>query len=177
VDIREVYIDTIGNPETYQRKLERLFPSLKITVAKKADSLFPCVSAASVLAKVTRDIGLEVCYEGLMRNRLERVDVDESSSSVRNDGWGSGYPSDSKCVSWLRQDMHVVFGWGNECRFSWGTAKEMLEGNSATTVDWPVDGDETARLDGFLTSATDKVASGTELSGWYGQKSRSDFLA
>ncbi|KAL4881515.1 ribonuclease H-like domain-containing protein, partial [Aspergillus karnatakaensis] len=116
MNVREVYIDTIGNPATYQKKLEMIFPSLRITVAKKADSLFPCVSAASVVAKVTRDVALKVCYDALKA-------VDEESGHVVGDDWGSGYPSDSKCVGWLRGNMDPVFGWGNECRFSWGTAK------------------------------------------------------
>ena len=54
VNVTEVYIDTIGPPETYQKRLERIFPSLRITVAKKADSLYPCVSAASVCAAPVR---------------------------------------------------------------------------------------------------------------------------
>ena len=55
VNVKEMYIDTIGSPEDYQRKLQRVFPTTKITVAKKAPSLYPCVSAASLCAKVTRD--------------------------------------------------------------------------------------------------------------------------
>ena len=55
VNVKEIYIDTIGKPEIYQKKLERIWPTIRITVAKKADSLYPCVSAASVCAKVTRD--------------------------------------------------------------------------------------------------------------------------
>ncbi|KAH8704274.1 ribonuclease HI large subunit [Talaromyces proteolyticus] len=165
ISVKEVYIDTIGNPATYQQKLERIFPTLKITVAKKADSLYPCVSAASVVAKVTRDIALEVCYEAVLQARDP-----ESAGSV--EGWGSGYPSDSKCVGWLRRDMDSLFGWGNECRFSWGTAKEMIEGRDAAKVDWPSEENEEAGLSEFLLGPGPNTSSRkqNDLSSWYGSK-------
>ncbi|EYE99559.1 ribonuclease H2 catalytic subunit RNH201 [Aspergillus ruber CBS 135680] len=164
VDVKEVYIDTIGNPATYQQKLERIFPSLKITVAKKADSLYPCVSAASVVAKVTRDIALDTCYETLLaaQQKSERI--------VTADNWGSGYPSDSKCAGWLRRNMNPIFGWGNECRFSWGTAKEMLELKGGVKVDWLVEEDEGMRLSEFLSTGTVKGTDRGELRDWYGHK-------
>ncbi|KAJ5562304.1 Ribonuclease H2 subunit A [Penicillium sp. DV-2018c] len=164
VDVREVYIDTIGNPATYQQKLERIFPSLKITVAKKADSLYPCVSAASVAAKVTRDVALEMMYEAVLRA--------EQSTDPALETWGSGYPSDSKCVGWLRRTMDPVFGWGNECRFSWGTVKEMLELKGGARVDWPAEEDEGApRLDDFLlSSGPGKSTNKDGLRGWYGHR-------
>ncbi|KAB8228703.1 ribonuclease H-like domain-containing protein [Aspergillus alliaceus] len=165
VDIREVFIDTIGNPATYQQKLERIFPSLKITVAKKADSLYPCVSAASVAAKVTRDIALELCQEDV----LEAQRSDTHSQATNTNRWGSGYPSDSKCVSWLRRNMDPIFGWGNECRFSWGTAKEVLEMKSGVKVDWPLDQENAQLREFFLTSET-TIGANQELRDWFGQK-------
>lgn len=166
IDVREVYIDTIGNPTTYQQKLERLFPSLKITVAKKADSLYPCVSAASVAAKVTRDVALEVLYESTLRPQPS------DDTSPTPEGWGSGYPSDSKCVGWLRRNMDPVFGWGPECRFSWGTAKEMLELKGGARVDWPADDDEgNGQLSEFLLASGPGKTSGKDtLREWYGQR-------
>jgi len=60
-------VDTVGDVSAYQRKLEESFPSVKITVAKKADSLYPVVSAASICAKVSvvTLIYLLVCAEVL----------------------------------------------------------------------------------------------------------------
>ncbi|OKL59171.1 Ribonuclease H2 subunit A [Talaromyces atroroseus] len=189
IDVKEVYIDTIGNPATYQQKLQRLFPTLSITVAKKADSLYPCVSAASVVAKVTRDVALDVCYEAFHRAVVDDCNDDNdhdtdmkdaedppTESTAEENGWGSGYPSDSKCVSWLRQNLDSVFGWGNECRFSWGTAKEMLEGKDAVRVDWPADEDEGAGLADFLLSNTTRTPASAlagkhdDVSNWYGTR-------
>lgn len=60
VKIEHIFVDTVGKPEKYQEYLKSLFPQYKITVAKKADSTYPIVSAASICAKVTRDHALNV---------------------------------------------------------------------------------------------------------------------
>ncbi|KAL8841761.1 MAG: hypothetical protein Q9170_000794 [Blastenia crenularia] len=168
INVTEIYIDTIGKEEVYQKKLEKIFPTTKITVAKKADSKFPCVSAASVCAKVTRDAALEVGYQSY---RASSSDLEESKTSAS--AWGSGYPSDARAVGWLAQNMDPLFGWGNECRFSWSTAKDMLEANATSIkVDWPdMNNDQQARrmTDFYITATTmDEDKPEDELTTWYG---------
>ncbi|KAF3941180.1 hypothetical protein ABW19_dt0200213 [Dactylella cylindrospora] len=121
----QIFVDTVGPPATYQAKLSRIFPNCKVTVSKKADSLYPSVSVASVVAKVSRDVALEQYFK-LTDNRMT------SDQAVI----GSGYPSDPKTVTWLRRSMDSVFGWGTEARFSWSTAAEMLK-KDGEVVEWP----------------------------------------
>ncbi|KAI0156392.1 ribonuclease H2 subunit A [Xylariaceae sp. FL1272] len=167
VNVQEIYVDTIGAPLTYQNKLSRIWPSIKITVAKKADSLYPCVSAASVCAKVTRDAALDVLFEARQRE-MQRLKGEEEGEAL-GETWGSGYPSDARCVGWLRRNMHPVFGWGPECRFSWGTAKDMLDAKGGVAIDWPVDEDEsTHRVTDFFTASDGREKDADELGTWFG---------
>jgi ribonuclease H2 subunit A len=163
VNVKEIYIDTIGKPEIYQKKLERIWPTISITVAKKADSLYPVVSAASVCAKVTRDAALDVCYEPYHTTTSD----DGGDTKV---AWGSGYPSDARTTVWLKQNMDPLFGWGSETRFSWGTAKELLEGKKADVgIDWPAaeDGDD-MRMTDFFAGKDERA--GDELVDWFGKR-------
>lgn len=163
VNVREIYVDTIGKPSVYQRKLELIFPTIKITVEKKADSLFPCVSAASVVAKVTRDVSCEALLEAFNQQA-------SGSSEEAPVTWGSGYPSDARCVSWLKSAIDPVWGFGNECRFSWGTVKDMFEqkGGPSLKTDWPDDDDEeNMRLSHYFGADGPKTET-DELRTWFG---------
>ena len=169
VNIKEIYVDTIGSEEVYQKRLARVFPTISITVAKKADSLYPCVSAASVCAKVTRDAAIEACYKS-----YATTDSAGENQQTSADAWGSGYPSDGRCTNWMKGHMDPLFGWGNECRFDWGTAKDMLEAKGAgAKVDWPRfdDEEQTMRVTDFFLNAPEKgqEAEVSELASWFGR--------
>lgn len=114
VQLAEIYVDTVGPPDKYQAKLSARFPGIKFVVTKKADSLYPIVSCASICAKVSRDISL--------KTQLENC--------------GSGYPADPATVAWLRGNIDKLFGWGPLVRYSWSTARDMLD--KALSVEWQV---------------------------------------
>ncbi|KNE56618.1 ribonuclease HII [Allomyces macrogynus ATCC 38327] len=131
VQIDEIYVDTVGPPATYEKKLKELFPKVAtITVAKKADSLYPSVSAASIVAKVTRD------------HYLSQWQFAETAlANVVDRDWGSGYPSDPNTVKWLKRNLDPVFGWPGIIRFSWSTAENLLK-EDVVVDDWPTDREE-----------------------------------
>lgn len=122
VELKEVYVDTVGDPVTYETMLTDRFPGIRISVRKKADSLFPCVSAASICAKVIRDHRLRD-----WRFREKRLQPTRS--------FGSGYPGDGPTKQWLQDNADYVFGYPSIVRFSWQTAKVVLEADAAL-VDW-----------------------------------------
>ncbi|CAH0559034.1 unnamed protein product [Brassicogethes aeneus] len=139
VKIEHVYVDTVGPPEKYQAYLKSIFPKLKIKVAKKADSTYPIVSAASICAKVTRDHALQVWkfQEGLELSHKE---------------FGSGYPGDPLTKKFLVDNCDPVFGFPQLVRFSWSTASKALE-NTAYHVEWE-DVDEETTPPANTTSIT-----------------------
>ena len=127
-NITEVYVDTVGDPTKYQQKLKELFPQIDITVAKKADSTYPIVSAASICAKVVRD--------RIMEQWQCREDV-----AVPESGFGSGYPGDDKTKKFLHACIDPVFGYPQLVRFSWSTASKILD-DKACVMHWEDDDDD-----------------------------------
>uniref|UniRef100_A0A0G4HZ33 Ribonuclease n=1 Tax=Chromera velia CCMP2878 TaxID=1169474 RepID=A0A0G4HZ33_9ALVE len=75
-----VFIDTVGNAEHYRAKLSRRFPHLDIVVAEKADSTYPVVGAASILAKVSRDKILQTSIVPPSLFNFGRLGSDEEGS-------------------------------------------------------------------------------------------------
>ncbi|KAF8476228.1 ribonuclease H-like domain-containing protein [Kalaharituber pfeilii] len=172
VNVTAIYIDTVGPPGSYQAKLQKLFPRCKVRVEKKADSLFPIVSAASVCAKVTRDLALEVLAGKIKPPPKEGqgsrpTEVEEAATGQGID-LGSGYPGDAKTISYLKDSLDPIFGWDdNLVRFSWATAKDMLEKERCCVkVEWaePLEEGEQSIM-GFLSGDTDAGGVG----GWFGK--------
>ncbi|KAJ3343605.1 Ribonuclease H2 subunit A [Gonapodya sp. JEL0774] len=134
MDVSEVYVDTVGTPESYQAKLSSWFPRIKFTVAKKADSLYPIVSAASICAKVTRD---------RLHHYWQFIEL--GLPQWTENPFGSGYPGDARTVKWLKSNTDKIFGWPRIVRFAWQTAVKQLE-EEAVKVEWPEDAEATGML-------------------------------
>lgn len=139
--VKEVYVDTVGPPEKYQRKLEALFTGAKITVSKKADSLFAIVSAASICAKVIRD------------HRMKTWSFKERNLTAATTTFGSGYPAGAPSlsmsgvyISYNCRPRHqdVAASKSRAIRFSWKTTDNLLKG--AVRVEWLTEQQQQAQL-------------------------------
>ncbi|XP_070540055.1 ribonuclease H2 subunit A-like [Ptychodera flava] len=123
VNVKEVYVDTVGDAGKYQEYLKGIFPDLEITVTPKADAKFPIVSAASICAKVCRD------------RTVKAWKFSEGLDEFHGLAYGSGYPNDPATKQWLADVMDPVFGFPTFVRFSWSTADKILE-DKAIPVNW-----------------------------------------
>ena len=111
--VTEAYIDTLGDPKAHRERLARRFPGIAFTVETKADAKYPIVSAASVVAKVSRD------------RAVRDFEFAEAGVSISRE-LGSGYPADPATKKWLLEHCDPVFGFPNLVRFSWQTAKTII---------------------------------------------------
>lgn len=106
-----IYIDAVDvNEERFGKSIERLlnYSPNKIISKHKADDLFPIVSAASIIAKDTRD------------------DVIDKFKQKYSD-IGSGYPSDKRTTDFLRNWIKKNKNFPPFVRISWETTKKILD--------------------------------------------------
>lgn len=152
VKIHNCYVDTVGSPEAYQSRLNRVFAEhdINFVVEKKADSKYAECSAGSIVAKVARDRMIDTW-------KFSELNYE----AVGGMNFGSGYPSDPKCKAWLNQNLaDKIFGFPDLVRFSWGPTKiALLEKGIA--VEWEADQDneidhkkkQQAQMKAFLTGS------------------------
>ncbi|KFM28390.1 Ribonuclease H2 subunit A [Auxenochlorella protothecoides] len=115
VNLTHAYIDTVGDADKHRSRLLAQFPAIHFTVCPKADSLYPIVSAASIVAKVTRDRQLSAytCPEG---------------PSSRDREYGCGYPGElgRPCTPLLEAAAAVPVAW--ECEADDGAEGQQTLG-------------------------------------------------
>ncbi len=114
-NVRNAYLDTVGGPDAYRKLLEQHFAgkNIRFTVTSKADSLFKVVSAASIVAKVNRDLSIS---EWKFRENIQ-PDLE----------FNSGYPGDAQTVAWLKRNVDRVMGLPSLVRYSWSTTDNLLK--------------------------------------------------
>ena len=117
-DVREAYF---GNQIALRLKSSTCDAVFKMVSKHKADSIYPVVSAASIVAKVTRD-HLVADIEKELRKTLDRP-------------LGSGYPADPVTISFMENWIKKEGDLPPHTRRSWDTAQHLLQAHKTTTLD------------------------------------------
>jgi ribonuclease HII len=113
----KAYVDASDvDEERYGKTILRLLPTRpRLICEHKADSNYPVVSAASILAKVRRDALIAAL-------RQEYGD------------FNSGYPCDEKAISWLKNWYSEHRSWPSIVRLSWEPVKRIRIDASQTKL-------------------------------------------
>lgn len=100
------YVDCFDvKPERFRNELESFFPDLKVVTEHNAEDKYVVVAAASIVAKVERDMDIA-------RLRKKYKDI------------GSGYPSDPKTIAFLKKSHDNL---PDFVRKSWATIHRLEE--------------------------------------------------
>ena len=107
------------NEASFSRRLGALVPDVEIIAKHKADDTYPVVSAASIVAKVTRD------------RMMDDIRA-EFGTNI-----GSGYPSDHYTMdfiaAWIKDNGRAP----PHVRCSWEPVRQMLSARANTKIsDW-----------------------------------------
>jgi len=113
-NIYEIYIDCpISDNEKHKKQISKLIThkdNIRIITENKADDKYIVVGAASIVAKTLRDESIEFMSSAY---RDEYGDI------------GSGYPSDSRTVNFLKKYYENEFEFPRETRTKWGTIERI----------------------------------------------------
>lgn len=108
----------IDSPDVKPERLKKVLGKDlggELVVEHKADSKYPVVSAASIIAKVERD-----------------REVAEFKKEFGD--FGPGYPSNEVTMAWMRKWFARKKGWPEIVRKSWATTKEVEREASQTRL-------------------------------------------
>lgn len=101
------YVDSCDvNPKRFGLLISKLAHAKKVHSSHHADAKFPVVSAASIIAKVNRDRAIEKIR--------------------KNFNVGSGYPSDSKTMNFIKGEINLNDTLPKFVRKSWKPVKVLL---------------------------------------------------
>lgn len=116
----KVYADCPDvNEASFAQRLGALVPGTEIIAKHKADDTYPVVSAASIVAKVTRD------------RMMDDIRA-EFGTNI-----GSGYPSDHYTMDFIAQWIRENGRAPEHVRCSWEPVRQMLSARKNTKIsDW-----------------------------------------
>ena len=107
------------NEVSFGRRLGALVPGAEIIAKHKADDTYPVVSAASIVAKVTRD------------RMMDDIRA-EFGTNI-----GSGYPSDHYTMDFIAEWIKANGKAPSHVRCSWEPVRQMLSARANTKIsDW-----------------------------------------
>lgn len=103
---RFVIIDSVGTPDTVRKYFNNIFPDIEFHPVYRADVKYPVVSAASIVAKETREMIVKDLHE-------------------KYGEFGSGYPSDSNTRNWILKFLNNDIPMPDIVRRSWATISNL----------------------------------------------------
>ena len=143
--VERIIADQLGPTSLHEKIIRQVCDScadenqslkkVSITSESKADDTYPVVSAASIVAKVTRD---KVLNDWIFAEQTAVVEsnLEEDFAGKFEREWGCGYPSDPLTKAWIVNSLDAVFGYPTLVRFSWKTCKDALEKQTTSKINW-----------------------------------------
>ncbi|MEA2004191.1 MAG: ribonuclease HII [archaeon] len=117
LDAKTVYLDLPEHNSDFAERLKaKVKREIDLTAEHKADERYPVVSAASIIAKVTRD------------RKITDIEKDTGEPI------GSGYPSDPQTKMFLKTHYEKNKNFPTFVRLSWGTVKKITDQNKQSKL-------------------------------------------